>query len=255
MVRTPYCDKSGLKKGTWTPEEDMKLIAHVTTYGHKNWRKMPKFAGLARCGKSCRLRWMNYLRPGIKRGNYTDEEEEIIIKLHARLGNKWSAIASHLPGRSDNEIKNHWHAHIKKRFQQDSVTIERVEASTPKHQSPVESIKEKDSVEVVASPLNSTSLATSSTTPDASPSSQSHQTSFSDFFCMMTEQAAPASDGTLVIDYFADFMEENIDPISAYSWKELYEISYFSPQFLALAPFETEPGSFCPVDDVWGLLE
>ncbi|KAJ7948232.1 Myb transcription factor [Quillaja saponaria] len=124
MVRTPCQDKSnGLKKGTWTPEEDRKLIAYVTRYGCWNWRQLPKFAGLQRCGKSCRLRWMNYLRPNIKRGNYTIEEEETIIKLHQSLGNRWSAISAHLPGRTDNEIKNHWHTNLKKRIdQQNSVT-------------------------------------------------------------------------------------------------------------------------------------
>ncbi|KAI5660739.1 hypothetical protein M9H77_20062 [Catharanthus roseus] len=114
MVRTPCCDKSGMRKGTWTPEEDRKLIAYVTRYGCWNWRQLPKFAGLLRCGKSCRLRWMNYLRPNLKRGNYTKEEDELIIKLHESLGNRWSIIATHLPGRSDNEIKNHWHTSLKK---------------------------------------------------------------------------------------------------------------------------------------------
>ncbi|CAJ1979019.1 unnamed protein product [Sphenostylis stenocarpa] len=247
MVRTPYCDKSGLRKGTWTPEEDWKLTAYVTTHGHKNWRKLPKFAGLARCGKSCRLRWMNYLRPGIKRGNYTYEEEETIIKLHASLGNRWSVIASHLPGRSDNEIKNHWHAHLKKRFQHNSETDEKVEASTPKHHSPVESIQE-ESVEVDGSCFQSSSPDTFQTPNGASPSSQ--LPSLNDDLRMITEPA-PASSGNLVDD-FADVMEENTDPISAYSWKELYEISYFS-EFLA--PFVTEPESFCPFYDDWGMFE
>lgn len=73
-------------------------------------------SGLLRCGKSCRLRWINYLRPDIKRGNFTNEEEETIIKLHESLGNRWSAIAAKLPGRTDNEIKNVWHTHLKKKL-------------------------------------------------------------------------------------------------------------------------------------------
>ncbi|KAJ8749187.1 hypothetical protein K2173_018658 [Erythroxylum novogranatense] len=124
MVRTPYCDKSGLRKGTWTPEEDRKLVAYVTRYGCWNWRQLPKYAGLSRCGKSCRLRWMNYLRPNVKRGNYTREEEETIISLHESLGNRWAAIAAKLPGRTDNEIKNHWHTNLKKRVKQNSAAKE-----------------------------------------------------------------------------------------------------------------------------------
>ncbi|CAL5025676.1 unnamed protein product [Urochloa decumbens] len=113
--RAPCCAKVGLNKGSWTPEEDMRLIAYIQKYGHANWRALPKQAGLLRCGKSCRLRWINYLRPDLKRGNFTAEEEETIIKLHAMLGNKWSKIASCLPGRTDNEIKNVWNTHLKKR--------------------------------------------------------------------------------------------------------------------------------------------
>nr|URY18898.1 MYB protein [Zanthoxylum bungeanum] len=131
MVRTPSCDKTGLKKGTWTPEEDRKLIAYVTKYGYWNWRQLPKYAGLARCGKSCRLRWMNYLRPNIKRGNYTKEEEETIIRLHESLGNKWSAISAQLPGRTDNEIKNHWHTSLKKRLKLNSITNNQAKDQDP----------------------------------------------------------------------------------------------------------------------------
>ncbi|XP_015075907.1 transcription factor MYB14-like [Solanum pennellii] len=120
MVRAPCCEKMGLKKGPWTQEEDQILITFIQKYGHENWRALPKQAGLLRCGKSCRLRWTNYLRPDIKRGNFSEEEEQIIIKLHQLLGNRWSAIASRLPGRTDNEIKNFWHTHLKKRLEQNN---------------------------------------------------------------------------------------------------------------------------------------
>ncbi|KAG5532979.1 hypothetical protein RHGRI_027281 [Rhododendron griersonianum] len=117
-MRVPCCEHMGQKKGPWTPEEDGILISYISRYGHDNWRALPKQAGLLRCGKSCRLRWTNYLRPDIKRGNFSREEEESIIKLHQILGNRWSAIATRLPGRTDNEIKNFWHTHLKKKLLQ-----------------------------------------------------------------------------------------------------------------------------------------
>ncbi|XVE50417.1 hypothetical protein DITRI_Ditri01bG0161200 [Diplodiscus trichospermus] len=116
MGKPLCCDKNGLKKGPWTAEEDQKLIDHIQQHGHGRWRTLPKNAGLKRCGKSCRLRWTNYLRPDIKRGKFSIEEEETIIQLHSVLGNKWSAIAARLPGRTDNEIKNYWNTHIKKKL-------------------------------------------------------------------------------------------------------------------------------------------
>ncbi|KAG0484794.1 hypothetical protein HPP92_008675 [Vanilla planifolia] len=116
MGRQPCCDKLRVKKGPWTAEEDKKLVAFILGNGHCSWRAVPKLAGLLRCGKSCRLRWTNYLRPDLKRGLLTDAEEQLVIDLHSRLGNRWSKIASKLPGRTDNEIKNHWNTHIKKKL-------------------------------------------------------------------------------------------------------------------------------------------
>ncbi|KAF5193087.1 Myb transcription factor [Thalictrum thalictroides] len=116
MGRSPCCDENGLKKGPWTPEEDHKLVQYIQKHGHGSWRALPKLAGLNRCGKSCRLRWTNYLRPDIKRGKFSQEEEQTILNLHSFLGNKWSAIATHLPGRTDNEIKNFWNTHLKKKL-------------------------------------------------------------------------------------------------------------------------------------------
>jgi len=88
MGRAPSSDESGLKKGPWTPEEDNILVDYIHKHGHGSWRALPKLAGLNRCGKSCRLRWTNYLRPDIKRGKFSQEEEQLIINLHAVLGNK-----------------------------------------------------------------------------------------------------------------------------------------------------------------------
>ncbi|KAL6001432.1 hypothetical protein ACLOJK_007169 [Asimina triloba] len=146
MGRQPCCDKVGLKKGPWTAEEDKKLINFILTNGQCCWRAVPKLAGLGlfflihflirkhrmgvaffltffstassdhRIGTAPMLRWTNYLRPDLKRGLLSESEEKLVIDLHANLGNRWSKIAAHLPGRTDNEIKNHWNTHIKKKL-------------------------------------------------------------------------------------------------------------------------------------------
>ncbi|XP_004305612.1 PREDICTED: transcription repressor MYB6-like [Fragaria vesca subsp. vesca] len=115
MGRSPCCVKEGLNRGAWTALEDQILIDYINTHGEGKWRRIPKEAGLKRCGKSCRLRWLNYLRPGIKRGNITQEEEDLIIRLHKLLGNRWSLIAGRIPGRTDNEIKNYWNTTLGKK--------------------------------------------------------------------------------------------------------------------------------------------
>ncbi|XP_074567379.1 myb-related protein 306-like [Curcuma longa] len=115
--RPPCCDKDGgVKKGPWTPEEDILLVSYIQQHGSGNWRAVPTNTGLSRCSKSCRLRWTNYLRPGIKRGAFTDQEEKLIVHLQALLGNRWAAIASYLPERTDNDIKNYWNTHLKKKL-------------------------------------------------------------------------------------------------------------------------------------------
>ncbi|KAF1882742.1 hypothetical protein Lal_00002923 [Lupinus albus] len=107
--------EGSLKKGPWTQDEDAILIDYVNTYGEGNWNSVPKNSGLSRCGKSCRLRWANHLRPNLKKGAFSPEEERVIVDLHAKLGNKWARMASQLPGRTDNEIKNFWNTRIKRR--------------------------------------------------------------------------------------------------------------------------------------------
>ncbi|KAF3439666.1 hypothetical protein FNV43_RR17944 [Rhamnella rubrinervis] len=115
MGRRPCCEKEGLNRGAWSAEEDNLLLNYIQTHGQGKWRDVPHRAGLKRCGKSCRLRWLNYLRPDIKRGNITIEEEDLILRLHKLLGNRWSLIAGRLPGRTDNEIKNYWNTTLSKR--------------------------------------------------------------------------------------------------------------------------------------------
>ncbi|CAM6042807.1 unnamed protein product, partial [Sphagnum compactum] len=105
-----------LRRGAWTAEEDEKLLAYVGSHGTGHWRSVGRKAGLQRCGKSCRLRWTNYLRPNIRHGSFTPDEEDLIVKLHSSLGSRWSLIAAKMPGRTDNDIKNHWNTRLKKKL-------------------------------------------------------------------------------------------------------------------------------------------
>ncbi|KDP45340.1 hypothetical protein JCGZ_09589 [Jatropha curcas] len=104
------------KKGLWTEEEDKILMDYVNLHGKGKWNHISKKTGLKRCGKSCRLRWLNYLSPNVKRGNFTEEEEDLIIRLHNLLGNRWSLIAKRVPGRTDNQVKNYWNTHLTKKL-------------------------------------------------------------------------------------------------------------------------------------------
>ncbi|KAL3844927.1 hypothetical protein ACJIZ3_002330 [Penstemon smallii] len=106
----------GVRKGTWTKEEDFLLKKCIEKYGEGKWHQVPLRAGLNRCRKSCRLRWLNYLRPDIKRGCFTKDEVDLIMRLHKLLGNKWSLIAGRLPGRTANDVKNFWNTHVEKKL-------------------------------------------------------------------------------------------------------------------------------------------
>ncbi|CAK7344568.1 unnamed protein product [Dovyalis caffra] len=134
MGRAPCCDKDNVKKGPWSPEEDAKLKAYIDQFGTGgNWIALPQKIGLKRCGKSCRLRWLNYLRPNIKHGGFSEEEDSIICNLYISIGSRWSIIAAQLPGRTDNDIKNYWNTRLKKKLlgRRKQSSINRLSSTNP----------------------------------------------------------------------------------------------------------------------------
>ncbi|XP_061372510.1 transcription factor MYB60 [Gastrolobium bilobum] len=171
MGRPPCCDKVGIKKGPWTPEEDIILVSYIQEHGPGNWRSVPTNTGLSRCSKSCRLRWTNYLRPGIKRGNFTPHEEGMIIHLQALLGNKWAAIASYLPQRTDNDIKNYWNTHLKKKLKKFQAALEpphQASDSTTTGQYLSKSFNDRRSLDISNDHASSTRLSQSQSSTYAS---------------------------------------------------------------------------------------
>ncbi|KAK3011282.1 hypothetical protein RJ639_012027 [Escallonia herrerae] len=122
-----------VRKGPWTMEEDLILINYIANHGEGVWNSLARSAGLKRTGKSCRLRWLNYLRPDVRRGNITPEEQLLIMELHAKWGNRWSKIAKHLPGRTDNEIKNYWRTRIQKHMKQAENTTRQASSDNQDH--------------------------------------------------------------------------------------------------------------------------
>ncbi|CAM0882469.1 unnamed protein product [Alopecurus aequalis] len=117
MGRAPCCDKGSVKRGPWSREEDAILRSFVQRFTNAgNWITLPHKAGLRRCGKSCRLRWLNYLRPALRHGGFTEEEDNLILSLYGEIGSKWSVIAAKLRGRTDNDVKNYWNTKLKKRY-------------------------------------------------------------------------------------------------------------------------------------------
>ncbi|KAF7134821.1 hypothetical protein RHSIM_Rhsim08G0238300 [Rhododendron simsii] len=142
MGRSPCCAK-GVNRGAWSLQEDQILINFIKTHGQGSWRSVAQKAGLKRCGKSCRLRWLNYLRPDIKRGEISADEEDLIIRLHSLLGNRWALIAKRLPGRTDNEIKNYWNTNLAKKSQDKKSKLPiKLPQTKPEGEKPIEKLPE-----------------------------------------------------------------------------------------------------------------
>ncbi|KAK7313937.1 hypothetical protein VNO77_39144 [Canavalia gladiata] len=108
-------DRGYVRKGPWSCDEDEVLLKHVNKYGPRDWSSIRSKGLLPRTGKSCRLRWVNKLRPNLKTGNkFTAEEERVVIELQGQFGNKWAKIATYLEGRTDNDVKNFWSSRRKR---------------------------------------------------------------------------------------------------------------------------------------------
>ncbi|KAK7838398.1 transcription repressor MYB5 [Quercus suber] len=195
---TPCCSKVGLKRGPWTPEEDELLSSYIKKEGEGRWRTLPKRAGLLRCGKSCRLRWMNYLRPSVKRGQIAPDEEDLILRLHRLLGNRWSLIAGRIPGRTDNEIKNYWNTHLSKKL-----ISQGIDPRTHKPLNPDSS----SSGGTGGNNAKASSSKTNRTVPN--PNKSSPATS------PVVEERTPSGSGIITIKDSGYFQSANLDPYHA----------------------------------------
>ena len=113
-ISTNHTFKTIKKRIPWSEEEDKSIKSLVNKYGTSNWTFISNQMGQNRSGKQCRERWYNQLNPNMKKNNWTNEEENILFTKHMQLGNKWSDIASFLPGRTLNDIKNHFYSKLRK---------------------------------------------------------------------------------------------------------------------------------------------
>ncbi|XP_010529828.1 PREDICTED: transcription factor AS1 [Tarenaya hassleriana] len=113
----------------WTAEEDALLRAYVKQFGPREWHLVSERMNkpLNRDAKSCLERWKNYLKPGIKKGSLTEEEQRLVIRLQAKHGNKWKKIAAEVPGRTAKRLGKWWEVFKEKQQREQKESSKRVE--------------------------------------------------------------------------------------------------------------------------------
>ncbi|KAI3450445.1 hypothetical protein Pfo_007110 [Paulownia fortunei] len=217
-------EKEEVRKGPWTEQEDVQLVFYVNLFGDRRWDFIAKVSGLKRTGKSCRLRWVNYLHPGLKRGKMTPHEERLVLELHSKWGNRWSRIARKLPGRTDNEIKNYWRTHMRKKAQERKKAISRSSSSSSN---------------------SSSSSISNSPTVEFTPVTENKGRSFYDTGGM--DVVAAPGENTTSVEVEESTKVYSMDEI----WKDI-ELSEESSNFTCQAM--TSPiWDFCPTDSLWSM--
>ncbi|KAL1806763.1 hypothetical protein ACET3Z_029831 [Daucus carota] len=168
--------KEEVRRGPWSVEEDFTLVNYISLHGEGRWNSLARSAGLNRTGKSCRLRWLNYLRPDVRRGNITLEEQLLILQLHSRYGNRWSKIAQCLPGRTDNELKNYWRTRVQKHAKQLKCDVNSKQFKDAVHYLWMPRLVERIEAASVTSARSSTASVTSARSSTASVSANTYST-------------------------------------------------------------------------------
>ncbi|GLJ47506.1 hypothetical protein SUGI_1002970 [Cryptomeria japonica] len=246
MGRSPCCSKDAdLNRGAWTAKEDMILKEYVRIHGDTSWRSVPKNAGLKRCGKSCRLRWLNYLRPDIKRGNISSDEEELIIRLHGLLGNRWSLIAGRLPGRTDNEIKNYWNTHLGKKMQSQKKTLVKLERKE-KPSPPTDDGKFK------VTPVKATAVRAPKVCSKYVDSGYSNQSTEPVQTVKSSRTWTELLQEDFITDYNSDLMDSTMATESGSPFPEIS--GQYSPDDFRIDELQGSPGNFMQMSSLYNSL-